>query len=191
MNLELSQSDRDCRLADIAAYLDGELLPAEELEFEGHIAACSTCHDELNRQKQFLCILDCSLRSSDDVDLPRDFAKVVAANAESTVSGLRRRSEWLKAGFVCGGLLFVSLFALGADAAGSFGYPKSVFGQIYAVGAFVLHLAYDVAISCIVVIRSLSSFLIGGSLSVGALSVSLLLAAAAFSTMVMRRHYRA
>ena len=96
----------NCPLDDIASYVDGELSPDEETEFEAHLAGCETCRTELNHQKEFLFALSSSLESENDIPLPKDFTRTIVANAESRVSGLRRPRERFTAIFICA-VLFI------------------------------------------------------------------------------------
>lgn len=146
-----------CPTDEIAAYIDGELDSARELELDAHFMACATCSDELNQQKQFLCELDASLRNASELRLPADFTKTIVANAESTVSGLRRPHERFNALFICAGLFLFALFALGTDAKTIFHALAAAFDQIAAVGSFFGHLVYSVFIGLAIVVRSLAA----------------------------------
>src|SRR5262249_35235086 len=117
---------------DIAAYVDGELSAEREMMLEAHFAGCSICVEELNLQKQLLHGLDLGLKNGADIDLPPDFAKVVVANAESTVAGLRRPRERFNALFICGGLGLFVLLSFGVGAGTSL-----FFEQVAAVASFV------------------------------------------------------
>src|SRR5438445_5520441 len=103
----------ECPTDEIAAYIDGEMDAAREFELETHLAACEICSLELNQQKQFLASLNSSLKHEGDLELPANFTKLIVANAESTVSGLRRPRERFNAMFICAGLFLFALFALG------------------------------------------------------------------------------
>ena len=146
-----------CPSADISAYLDGELSPQREIELEKHFAGCPVCSEELNIQKTILCAISSSLENEREIELPENFTKVVVANAESRVSGLRRPRERYNAVFICAGLFFFCLFALGADSTKFFGAAVQVFDQIAAVGVFVAHVAYDLAIGAVIILRSITS----------------------------------
>jgi anti-sigma factor RsiW len=174
-------------MADVAAYLDAEMSPSEEIEFELHLAKCKYCVAELNRQKELLHILDSTLHQ-DDIELPENFTKVVVTNAESSVKGLRRRSEWLNAVFVCCALAFFGLFALGADASRSFGYPFRVFERIAAVVTFFGHLMYDVAVGIVVILRTITSETVSNTAAFVAVVFTLFLALALIARQV-NRHY--
>src|SRR2546421_46883 len=105
-----------CPLDEIASYIDGELDAPREMELDAHFSQCAACSDELNLQKQFLCSLESSLKHESELELPPNFTKQIVANAESTVSGLRRPRERFNALFICAGLMLFILFALGPDA---------------------------------------------------------------------------
>ena len=163
------ESESTCPLADIAAYIDGELSPDAELKLEQHLAGCRNCSEELNSQKQFVNTLNGSL--SGGFEIPADITKRIVANAESSVSGLRRRSEWLGAFSVCSALLLFVLFALGAGARGALVSFFDLFGQIAAVASFVSHLFYDFAIGVIVILRTIGAQPAFSIFTVGVLAV--------------------
>src|SRR5690348_2384504 len=100
----------ECPSPDIAAYIDGELTPDAELGLESHLAACRLCSEELNLQKHFVNALNGTL--SGEFEIQEDITKWIVTSAESSVSGLRRRSEWVSALAVCSGLLLFVLFTL-------------------------------------------------------------------------------
>ena len=141
---------------NIAAYIDGELLPHEELEFEMHSAVCKQCNDELNEQKRLLQALDFALEDKKGIELPANFTRVVVTNAESRVSGLRRPQERFKALFVCAALFLLALLGLGGETKTVFETFGRFADQFLAVGAFVWNLIYDVAVGTAIILRSLS-----------------------------------
>lgn len=157
MSTELAQfNELACPTPDIAAYIDGELDGGRELELEFHLAECEVCSTELNDQKLFLCTLNSSLQNEADIDLPADFTRTIVAHAEGSVTGLRKPSERFNAAFICAALLIFGLFALGADAAGSFGWLSSVFEKTAAVGGFFLHIGYSIFVGFSILARSVS-----------------------------------
>ena len=103
-----------CQLEDIAAYLDGELSDAAEVTFEEHLKSCADCAVELRVQRQLLCTLDFAFNDSRPFELPRDFTRVVAAQAENDLSGMRKWSERRRALQLCAVLALVSFALLGA-----------------------------------------------------------------------------
>lgn len=152
--MEAFVKDPACPVDEIASYIDGELGPVRELEVEAHFAECTACADELNLQKQFLCGLEASLKRPDELALPRDFTKHIVANAESTVSGLRRPRERFNAVFICAGLMLFILFALGTDAGRLLGALSAAVDKVAAIGLFFVHLIYDLFIGITIVMRS-------------------------------------
>jgi anti-sigma factor RsiW len=158
MDLRNAQPEFECPLDDISPYLDGELTPSRELELEIHFASCESCRAELNLQKKFLIALDHALEGEEEVDLPANFTRLVVANAESRVSGLRRRSERFNAFFVCSGLFLIIIFALGASGSNTaLDTVFVIFEKVVAVASFVAHMVYDIAVGAIVILRSLAS----------------------------------
>ena len=121
MNPQTSTSEKVCPRSELAAYIDGELLPREELELELHLASCLNCTAELNEQKKLLCVLDVALEREKEIELPANFTRVVVAAAESSVSGLRRPQERFKALFICAALFLVVLAGLGSETETVFG----------------------------------------------------------------------
>ena len=156
MKLE-NHDNFECPSTEIAAYIDGELNIVDENELEKHIASCRKCSDELNHQKQFLCTLSLSLRQERDLDLPPNFAKLIVANAESTVSGLRRPRERFNALFICTGLMLFVLFALGTEISKFFGSVSLFFEQVVAIGGLFGRFAYSFFLGLSIILRSLAS----------------------------------
>jgi anti-sigma factor RsiW len=146
---------------EISAYIDGELTPSREFELELHFAACRSCTAELNEQKQFLCSLNSTLKNEQEIELPADFAKHIVANAESSVSGVRRPRELYNAVFICVGLGLFVLFALGADASklfgGFFGFAEQAAIAVGLLGRIV----YSIFYGAVIVVRLVASALEG------------------------------
>jgi hypothetical protein len=170
----------DCPTDDLAAYIDGELAVRREVELEDHLARCANCSTELNRQKQFLCALDLGLRRDGEVDLPPNFTKLIVANAESTVSGLRRPGERYNALFICSALFLFILFALGSDAGRVLDRLSAVLEQTAIVGGFFGHLIYTFFLGIGIVLRALASQILldraaSGMLMVGLITVTFFL----------------
>jgi hypothetical protein len=155
VNIQEGESIAECPSVDIAAYIDSELSPDVEIALERHLATCSVCTEELNLQKQFVNALNSSLGAAPEI--PTDFTKRIMANAESNVSGLRRKSEWLNALLVCTALLFFVLFTLGANARSALLSFFDLFGQLAAVFNFVSHLLYDISVGMIVILRTIGA----------------------------------
>ncbi len=148
---------RECPVDEISAYIDGELDLVREIELEAHFALCQTCSYELNQQKQFLCGLNSSLKAEPDIKLPANFTKLIVANAESNVSGVRRPRELYNAIFICTGLFLFVLFAMGAEAGKIFDGVYNTLGQAAIVGGFFGHLVYSLFVGVVIVLRSFAT----------------------------------
>jgi hypothetical protein len=186
MNFQDTKNSDDCPRADIAAYIDGELAPGEELELEIHLASCKVCAEELNEQKKLLCALDYALEEK-EFELPVNFTKVVVANAESRVSGLRRPKERFNALFVCLALFLVVFVGLGSEAKSVLFSSSRFVEQFLAVGGFITHLVYDIAIGTAVILRSLCfQFVFKSAISLALVAFVLGFSALVFSRLMFR-----
>jgi anti-sigma factor RsiW len=155
---------KDCdRSSESAAYLDGELELQAQNSFETHLLECDSCANELTEQRRLLCALDFALSGDEPfVALPRDFAQIVAANAESDMSGVRQRAEHRRALRLCLGLV-AAAFALlgGATLYASIFTPIKAFARSGAlVSGFAWNAMYDAAVGIAVVLRALGRRLI-------------------------------
>lgn len=148
--------EKKCPVEDIAAYIDGELDFVREAEVEAHFATCDDCNLELNLQKQFLCDVTSGLSHEGSLDLPPDFARKIAVNAESSVSGLRRPRERFNALFICAALALFALFALGAEAGTLLDLAYGLLEQIAAVGSFFGQLVYSFFLGIAIVLRTIA-----------------------------------
>ena len=149
--------------SELAAYLDGELSPREEISLETHLTQCGACRTELNEQKQLLCLLNFAFDDDQDIELPADFTKIVVANAESKVSGLRRPQERSPAFFVCATLFLLSLVGLNGENATIWNAAANFADQVIIVSGFVVRLCYDFAIGAAIILRSVGSRSLFGS----------------------------
>lgn len=173
MNLQATTAEIICsHRSGIAAFIDGELLPREEVELELHIAACKSCAAELNEQKKLLCALDYVLENDGEIELPANFTKIIVTNAESKVSGLRRPQERSKALFVCAALFLFVLLGLGGETETVLNTFRKFAEQFLAVGGFVWNLIYDFSVGTAIILRSLSSqFIFNSSASLAILII--------------------
>lgn len=148
-----------CPRAEIAAYLDCELAPREELMLEGHLTTCEICRTELNAQKKLLSALDFALEEEKaEIEIPKDFAKVVAVRAESNVSGLRDRDERSRAIFLSASLIFLVVAGLGgAETEKVLAASGAIFEQVVAIVTFAGHMTFDFALGVVIIVRSLSN----------------------------------
>lgn len=187
MNQSAVTIENSCSRELIAAYVDGELSPGEELALDLHLAGCKICLAELNAQKQLLCALDFGFDDKKEIELPENFAHVVAARAASDVSGLRSGRERFRAVFLCASLLLIILFGLGAETNGALAIAGKFGEQSLAFAAFAGHFVYDLAIGAIVILRSLGGRFVFDSAGSSALSALLFAASMLLLTRLVRR----
>ncbi len=158
MSFELSTIQNiTCPSDEIAAYIDGELTLAHELELDSHFADCQVCSNELNQQKLFLRHLDASLKHESDLELPKNFTKQIVANAESTVSGLSRPRERFNALFICAGLALFALFTMGVESGNLFGRFSVILEKTAAVADIFGHAIYSFFVGMAVIVRTVAS----------------------------------
>jgi anti-sigma factor RsiW len=146
--------ETNCQPDDVAAYLDGELSHGAMTRFEDHLKSCADCATELRAQRQLLCTLDVAFNDSRSFALPRDFARIVTARAESDFSGMRRKPERRRALRLCAVLALVSFALMGAASRAIVFEPVRSF---FKAGSTVLDLCWraasEVAESAAVIIR--------------------------------------
>lgn len=171
-----------CPTHEVAAYIDGELSSDCELAMDKHFSECRTCSFELSQQKQFLCGLNASLKHEKEIELPANFTKLIVANAESAVTGVRRPNELLDAVFVCVGLGLFVLFAMGAEAKVFFAGFYSFLDQLGIVAGFIGHIIFSVFLGVVIVMRTVASQFQYDFLIVAATATVL-----AFSVMIVSR----
>lgn len=151
------RNENECPLAELADYIDGELSPRREIELEMHLANCRRCAGELNEQKRLLSALDFALEDEKKFNLPENFTKIVVANAESKVSGLRCPQERFRAVFVIAALFLLFLLGIGGEtrtvAETFLGFGE----QILAVANFLFHLVFDLSVGVSIILRSVGS----------------------------------
>jgi anti-sigma factor RsiW len=170
-----------CRSEEIVAYLDGELETQARARLEAHLAECAPCATELEAQRRLLRELDFALSDDESVLMPKNFAQIVAARAQSDLSGVRERRERRRAFRLCV-LLAVVAVALTGGAAVS----ESVFAPLRAIwkgGAALLnflgHALYDMGAGVAAISRGVGGHLLFESRPVGLL-VLLLFASALY-----------
>jgi hypothetical protein len=178
-----------CRPDLIAAFIDGELEADLRVAFEQHVTECRACDNELRTQRILMCELDSVLAQPLELDVPQNFAKVVAAHAKSDMSGARSGRERRRAVTFCL-LLAASSFALLGAAAG-----RSILVTTELLGAKVLGLSglfakavYDAGAGLSVILR-----VAGGALMPDAFAVLvflLLLLAVLVLTILITAYHR-
>lgn len=185
--METAKNQNSCPREEIAAYVDGEISPREELELEMHFAGCKICAEELNSQKQLLCALDSFCLNEREIELPENFTKVIVTTAESNVSGLRRPQERRKALFICSALFLLVLLGLVSQPDAMPGIFGKFAEQLLAVGSFAAHLIFDIAVGITIVVRFLGHhFVFSSVLTFGFIVVLFVISLLTLSRLVLR-----
>jgi Putative zinc-finger len=187
MNVQNLKIENDCPRREIAAYVDGELSSRSELDLEMHFADCRVCTLELNEQKRLMFALDFALEDESNFKLPENFTRVVVANAESKVSGLRCPKERFRAIVVISALFIAAILGLGGQTRTFTTVFLKFAEQALTVGGFALHLAYDIAAGASMIVRSFcGQFVNNAAFAVGIPIVFFCLALFALSRLISR-----
>lgn len=185
----------DCRRsAEAAAYLDGELDAHSLVQFEKHLLECHFCAEELRQQRQLLCVLDFALRPSDDsVELPSDFSRIITANAESDMSGVRTRIENRRALRFSLALLVAAFVLLGSAALyTSVLIPiKMVVRSSGSVIGFAWYALYNAGVGAAVILRPLGRRLLFELHPISLITLILFAIAVALLPRLIVRYHRA
>lgn len=158
-----------CRSEEIVAYLDGELERETSVLLEEHLALCKPCATELDLQRRLQRELDVVLSEDASLEMPGNFAQIVAARAQADLSGMRERRERRRALRLCFLLAGLSVALTGGAALG-----ESVFAPLRAFwkgGAalfnFLGHALYDTGAGFAVISRGVGGHLLFDSRPVG------------------------
>lgn len=187
----MSKSRPICETEKIAAFIDGDLDPAEHAAFEEHISNCSSCTEELQAQRLFMCELDSALAGAAELAVPANFARVVAVHAESDMRGVRDRKEHTRA------LQFCIILGLAAFALLGVTSSKAVIVSVQAlasktVGIFGLFgkAVYNAVSGFTVVSRVLSGGLIADSRVAGLTALVVVALAVGLLSLLISRYHR-
>jgi len=188
-----SQSNKDqgnCSREGIFAYLDGELPAGEEHDIELHFAECKKCADEVNAQKKVSNSLEILLEDEmKNIELPENFTRIVTAQAESNVSGLRQRKEIPRAFFISATLSLLVAIGLGAKVDSIGNTLGNLAEQVFAVFGFVFHLIYDMAVGISIICRSLChKFVFSSVISLAVVVAFFVVAFLSLSRLILRQN---
>ena len=170
----------NCQSEQVAAYIDGELDVTARANFEQHLNECAGCAQALRRQQRFLCDLNVALHAQCALELPKNFAHIVAAHARSDMSGVRSQIEGGRALRLCALLIGLAFALLGSTAfIETARAPFTLLARSAAsVCAFFWQALYGIGSSLAVILRVLGGHLIFESPSILSLPLCLLLALA-------------
>lgn len=164
MKDETAKIETTCSHSDIAAYLDGELDIAAELRLELHLASCESCFGALGEQKLVLCALNAALDGRTEIELPVNFARKITVRAESGMNGLRKREERVISAALCIMLFgLIGVVGLAGEAAGLLEILNGGLRMAASVAGFVGTVFYDFGLGAVVIIRTLTHYLISDS----------------------------
>lgn len=191
MDTEFEKIETICSLSDIAAYLDGELDPVTELCLEEHLVDCEDCFHALKEQKMVLCALNAAMGQLDQrqqIELPVNFARNVTVRAESNVNGLRKREERVMAVTLFAMLLALVgiMLAAGGDSSVSDILDEGALLAM-SIGSVVWAVLYNVGLGAVIIVRTLTRYLLSDSnVPVLGLLSLLILSLALSSSFVLR-----
>jgi predicted anti-sigma-YlaC factor YlaD len=168
-----------CRSEEIVAYLDAELGREAHALLEEHLAECASCTAELEMQRRLQRELDFALSDDASLEMPGNFAQIVAARAQADLSGMRDARERRRALRLC-----VVLAGVAVSLTGGAALSESVFAPLRAIwkgGAalfnFLGHALYDTGASVAVISRGVGGHLLFDSRPVGLLVLLLFVSA--------------
>ncbi len=187
----MTSKNNICESDEIAAFVDDELEPARRSAFEQHVRACQSCAEELRAHRTFMRELDTALAGRFDLEVPPDFAKVVAVHAENDMRGVRDRAEHRKALRYCIVLGLVAFALLGvASSRAVLASVRSFFKAIFGILNLFGNTIYDAMAGFSVLARAFRRSLVGdGGLS--DLAALLLFAfAIGLLTLLISRYHR-
>lgn len=152
-----AQNRTACRREEIAAYVDGELDASACTLVEEHVARCGLCAEELKVQQSILRELDSALMEDVFVEMPVNFAQIVAVRAQSDLSGVRERHERRRALRLCAVLAALAVALLGTAAVSEsiFAPLRVVWRCSVAIFTFLGHALYDLGAGLAVISRTL------------------------------------
>jgi hypothetical protein len=165
LTVYMSEHNSCCCSEELVAYLDGELDAASLAALERHLEDCSRCSAELRAERSLQHELNFTLAQEPLLELPKNFAQVVAARAQSDMSGVRERVERKRALCLCAALAAFSFLLLGGAAIGeSVLAPVRAFWKAgVALFNFLGHALYDAGAGLAVISRGLGGYLFSQS----------------------------
>ena len=180
-----------CLAEDVAAYLDGELDDRARELFEQHYRTCDGCAAELLRQRQLLCALDVALSETHAMNLPRNFAQIIAAHAESHMGGMRDRSERRQALRVSL-ILALASFALIGAASGEmvWGPARTLASRLQGFFNFLWGAVYQAGTGLTVIFRMLTRSFVFESRLLGFFILLVFVTAIALLPRFIARYHR-
>ena len=187
----MTNDNNNCQSDQIAAFVDDELERVERLALEQHVLVCDRCATELRAHRTFMRELDTALASRFDLDVPPDFAKVVAVHAENDMRGVRDRSEHRRALRYCIILGLVAFALLGfASSRAVLASVQSFFRITFEIIELFGKTIYDAMAGFSVLARAFRRGLIGDAGLADLLALLLFVFAIGLLTLLISRYHR-
>ena len=188
---DINNPKNQCLAEDVAAYLDDELEERARELFEEHHRSCRDCAAELLRQRQLLCDLDVALNDKHSLVLPKDFARVVAAHAETDMRGMRNPTEQRRALRVALALAALSFALLGAASVDAvWGPARSIVQAAQSFSRLFLEATYEATSGLAVIFRMLTRSFVFESRLLGLSVLLLFVIALALLPRLISRYHR-
>lgn len=183
------KQQHDCEGERTSAYLDGELDARARALFEEHVESCPVCDAELKAQRLFTWELDSAFAQTNSLPLPKNFAQIVAARAESDMSGVRDLSEHKRALRFCL-ILALSSFALlgGTPSQSLYSSGWDTVNRVIGVFGLLWSTLRDAAVGLTVITRVICGGLIPESSFAGLAALLLALAVVLLSVLISSYH---
>ena len=173
----------------IAPYLEGDLDPSSVSSLERHLGECAECRHETRLQRLMLCELEAALSAPPQLEVPQDFARIVAAQAESDMSGARTGAERKRALQLSALLGLASLSLIGVTAGRSLlSAGQMLSAKILFVISLLGKALYDAGAGLAVTLRVAGGALLPDAFSV--LVFLLLLLAVLLLTILISTYHR-
>ena len=187
----MSNRNHTCQTENIAAYIDGDLEPALRSALEEHFKECLHCAAELRDQQLFMCELDSAMADPFDLEVPPNFARVVAVHAESDMRGARDASERKRALRYCIilGLAAFALLGFASSKALIFSF-RSAAGKLLGALSFIAQTVFEAAAGFIVLARVVSRGLIADSRFAGVVGLLFVVLAVGVLSLLISRYHR-
>ena len=187
----MTSKNNICESDQIAAFVDDELEPARRLAFEVHLRICDSCTEKLLAHRTFMRELDTALAGRFDLEVPPDFAKVVAVHAENDMRGVRDRAEHRKALRYCIVLALLAFALLGVASSRAFvGSIQSFFRGIFGIISLLGKTVYDAMAGFSVLARAFQRGLVGDAGMSGLAALLLFAFAVGLLTLLISRYHR-
>jgi anti-sigma factor RsiW len=152
-----------CAWADaVAAYLDGELEAGETFVFEEHLKSCDSCPTALTEQRRLTGLITAAVSGPHEaVVLPKDFARVVTARAQSDMTCVRGAPEKRRAALLVLALAAVATALIGAGGWSEVFAPAAQVARgVAGVSAFALRSAGEIASGAALLLRGVGGLIV-------------------------------